>query len=57
MDEEIADLILQNSSLAEIRQKAISRGMRTLREDGIRKLLEGTTTVEELLRVVFVDEP
>ncbi|MDR5695469.1 MAG: type II secretion system ATPase GspE [Armatimonadota bacterium] len=57
MDEEIAELVLRNRSLAEIRQKAISRGMRTLREDGIRKLLEGTTTVEELLRVVFVDEP
>jgi type II secretory ATPase GspE/PulE/Tfp pilus assembly ATPase PilB-like protein len=30
--------------------------MRTLRQDGIQKVLEGITTIEELLRVVFVSE-
>jgi hypothetical protein len=29
--------------------------MRTLRDDGVLKVLEGATTVDELLRVVFVE--
>jgi type II secretory ATPase GspE/PulE/Tfp pilus assembly ATPase PilB-like protein len=38
-----------------IRAQAIQDGMRTLRDDGVLKVLEGVTTVDELLRVVFVE--
>jgi general secretion pathway protein E len=34
-----------------IKREALSQGMTTLRRDGIRKVLEGTTTIEEVLRV------
>jgi general secretion pathway protein E len=34
-----------------IGRKAIEEGMRTLREDGSRKVIEGITTLEEVVRV------
>ncbi|MGH2426761.1 MAG: type IV-A pilus assembly ATPase PilB [bacterium] len=53
--EPIRELVLKGVSSNEIREQAISEGMKGLREDGILKVLEGATTVDELLRVVFVD--
>ncbi|HXF83267.1 MAG TPA: type IV-A pilus assembly ATPase PilB, partial [bacterium] len=55
MSDGIRDLILKGASSSDIRELAISEGMKTLREDGILKVLEGITTVDELLRVVFVE--
>ncbi|MBI2973147.1 MAG: hypothetical protein HYY39_05080 [Armatimonadetes bacterium] len=55
MSDPIRDLVLKGVSASEIGQQAVSEGMKTLREDGILKVLEGSTTVDELLRVVFVD--
>jgi type II secretion system protein E len=49
--EEIEPLILQRSSSHAIKQKATEQGMQTLREDGWMKVLEGQTTIEEVLRV------
>ena len=40
----------------EIKQKAIDEGMRTLRNDGWIKTIEGRTTIEEVLRVTEEDE-
>jgi type II secretory ATPase GspE/PulE/Tfp pilus assembly ATPase PilB-like protein len=34
-----------------IRNKAVELGMRTLRDDGLRKVLSGETTLDEVLRV------
>ena len=51
MTDEIQRLIYEKSSSAVIRQRARELGMRTLREDGIRKVLSGMTTIEEVLRV------
>ena len=48
---EIRDLILRNKDVAEIREVAQSQGMKNLRQNGILKVLEGTTTVDEVLRV------
>ena len=53
--EPIRELVLKGVSSNEVRQQAISEGMKGLREDGILKVLDGATTVDELLRVVFVD--
>ena len=39
-----------------IGQAAISEGMRTLRDDGWQKVVDGKTTVEEILRVTMSDE-
>jgi type II secretion system protein E len=49
--EPIRDLILKRTSSQEIKKKAISLGMRTLRQDGLEKVLKGLTTVSEILRV------
>lgn len=47
----ILDLMMRGSSGEELREAARQMGMRTLREDGIEKTKEGTTTLEEILRV------
>jgi type II secretory ATPase GspE/PulE/Tfp pilus assembly ATPase PilB-like protein len=38
---------------AELREIAQKQGMKTLRQSGLQKVLEGTTTVEEVLRVTM----
>jgi len=52
MTEEIAELIVRRASAGQIREAAIASGMITLREDGIDKIMNGITTVEEVTRVV-----
>ena len=51
--QEIRDLILRNAPTAEIREVAESQGMKTLRQSGLLKVIDGTTTVEEVLRVTL----
>jgi type IV pilus assembly protein PilB len=51
--EELRNVILKNGSTAEIREMAQSQGMKTLRQAGLLKVLEGTTTIEEVLRVTL----
>jgi len=56
MSDHLRSLILSGASTDEIRSAAHVEGMRTLRQDGIEKVLSGVTTIEELLRVVFVHD-
>ena len=51
--EEIREMILKNVPTADLRAAAQAQGMKTLRQAGLRKVLEGTTTVEEVLRVTI----
>lgn len=51
MTEEISKLILDHSASADIEQKATQQGMVTMKQDGYLKVLEGITTLEEVLRV------
>jgi len=53
MNDEIADLVVRRAPLADIREAAKANGMLELREDGLFKVLEGVTTAEEVMRVVF----
>ncbi len=55
IDDDIRNLVMKNADAAAIRRTATSRGMPTLREDGAQKVLEGMTTVEEVLRVTQED--
>ena len=48
--EEIRSLAITRASVVEIRRAAVKRGMGSLREDGRRLVLEGRTTLEEVLR-------
>ncbi len=56
IDEAVRELILSKASSHIIRSQARKTGMRTLREDGWDKVLNGQTTVEEVLRVTLDDQ-
>jgi len=51
ISEELRDLMLRNAPTADIRDMALSQGMKTLRQNALQKVLEGVTTIEEVLRV------
>ncbi|MCD6416032.1 MAG: Flp pilus assembly complex ATPase component TadA [Planctomycetes bacterium] len=51
MNSDLRNLIFSKAPTGEIREKARSYGMLTLREDGLRKAIQGKTTIEEVLRV------
>jgi type IV pilus assembly protein PilB len=50
IDDEIRELILVGASAVELKKKAIERGMITLRGSGLRKVMDGVTTLEEVAR-------
>jgi general secretion pathway protein E/type IV pilus assembly protein PilB len=54
--EELQNLIFDNRPSNEIRDAARKSGMRTLREDGLRKASSGQTTLEEVIRITATDE-
>jgi type IV pilus assembly protein PilB len=53
ISETIRDMILEDASTAELREQAQKEGMRTLRQAGLAKVVDGVTTVEEVLRVTL----
>jgi type IV pilus assembly protein PilB len=50
ISEELRELILVGASGLELRRKAVDEGMITLRQSGLRKVREGVTTIEEVVR-------
>ncbi|MEI6070296.1 MAG: ATPase, T2SS/T4P/T4SS family [Verrucomicrobiae bacterium] len=55
VDDEVRNMINNNASTIALRQRAKELGMRTLREDGLRKVLAGMTTAEEVLTTTMGD--
>ncbi|OGP51067.1 MAG: type IV-A pilus assembly ATPase PilB [Deltaproteobacteria bacterium RBG_13_43_22] len=53
--EKLKELIFERASAAEIKKVARMEGMKTLRESGLTKVLEGVTTLEEVIRVTDKD--
>ena len=51
IDEEIERMAMDRSAASDIRKVAVANGMVTLRDDGLRKVARGDTTLEEVLRV------
>lgn len=51
IDDELRESIMANARSNLIKQMAIKKGMYTLRQDGLRKVFAGETTIEEVLRV------
>jgi type IV pilus assembly protein PilB len=49
--EKISKLVVEKASAAEIQKEAISEGMLTMKQDGYVKVLEGVTSMDEVLRV------
>jgi type IV pilus assembly protein PilB len=56
INESIRQLIVQNSPDSQIRSAAIEAGMRSIGEDGLKKVMAGVTTLEEITRVVYLAE-
>jgi general secretion pathway protein E/type IV pilus assembly protein PilB len=52
VDASIDELIARRATTHEIRNKALLQGFSTLADDGLRRVLNGTTSLEELARVV-----
>ena len=52
MTEEIERMIIEGGAVEDIHKIAVAQGMVTLRQSGMRKAIEGETTLEEVLRVV-----
>ncbi|NDG85198.1 MAG: hypothetical protein EBX52_09215 [Proteobacteria bacterium] len=56
VDDHIKSLIVKNVDAGQLKKAAIERGMITLREDGIAKVLQGQTTIDELFRATHAEE-
>jgi type IV pilus assembly protein PilB len=56
MDETLRKTVLRNPSLDELREVAATSGMRTLKDEGFRLAEEGATSLDEVMRVVFIEE-
>jgi type IV pilus assembly protein PilB len=55
VDDEVRHMINKRSSTMLLRQRARELGMRTLREDGVRKILAGLTSADEVISVTIGD--
>ena len=53
LNAEVAELISRRATVQDIKEAALANGMITLQMDGLRKVLDGLTTPEEVRRVVF----
>lgn len=56
IDDEVCTLITEELTTVQLRRRARELGMRTLREDGIRKMLGGITSAQEVIRVTMGDD-
>jgi type II secretory ATPase GspE/PulE/Tfp pilus assembly ATPase PilB-like protein len=54
--EKIRSMILERASSQQIKRQAMAEGMVTLRQDGLRKVLQGLTTLAEVVRVTQQEE-
>jgi general secretion pathway protein E len=50
VDDAVRNLVTQSIDAKTIKQTAVQRGMNTLRADGAHKVLDGVTSIEEVLR-------
>ena len=55
IDAIIQEQIVNKATASEIKRGALERGLRTLRMDGVAKIVQGITTPEEVLRVTQLD--
>jgi type II secretory ATPase GspE/PulE/Tfp pilus assembly ATPase PilB-like protein len=56
LDHDLDDLIGRRAPLREIRTAALAKGFRTLADDGLRRVLDGSTSIEEVGRVIDLTE-
>ncbi len=56
IEDDLRNMILKNVDAGSVKRKAVEHKMETLRENGVRKVLAGVTTIEELVRATQADE-
>ena len=56
MDADLDELVARRATMREIKQAALAKGFRSLAEDGLRRVREGSTSLEEVGRVVDLTE-
>ncbi len=55
IDDQMRSLIVKNTDSGTLKKAATEKGMTTLREDGVNKVLQGLTTVDELMRATHAE--
>ncbi|TNE50556.1 MAG: type II secretion system protein GspE [Deltaproteobacteria bacterium] len=55
IDDEIRSMVIRNETSGAIKQRAAQKGMKSLRDDGAAKVLQGITSIEEISRVTQED--
>jgi len=55
LDTQLREMAFNRTPTNRLRDQAVASGMRTLKQDGIRKVLQGVTTIEEVVRVTAGD--
>jgi len=55
IDDEVRNMINESLTTSQLRRRARELGMRTMREDGIRKVLAGLTTADEVIHITMGD--
>ena len=56
MDDGLRDLVMKQASTAILREESRKRGMRTLRESGLRAIFEGLTSIDEVVRETILED-
>ena len=56
LDEELDEVIAKNESKAELKRKAVEKGFKNMKDDGILKVLDGITTLQALASVVDINK-
>jgi type IV pilus assembly protein PilB len=52
MDDSIRELVMERANADQLQKQAIENGMTTMFEDGIKKVLSGSTSIEEIVRAI-----
>ena len=52
LDADLDEMIARRSTMREVLKVALEKGFRTLADDGVRRVLDGSTSIEEVMRVV-----
>ncbi|MGH2453861.1 MAG: type II secretion system ATPase GspE [bacterium] len=56
LSDAIREMVVRRAPSPEIKAQAVREGMHTLRDDGLEKVLSGVSTIDEILRVVYVGD-
>jgi len=55
LTQKVREMVIEHANTDEIREQAKKEGMKTLYDSGMRKVIGGVTTIEEVLRVSRID--